>query len=719
MHAAKRLLTILALTTLALSLAACGDDGGGPVDDGGDTEADPCALCGADLCIDTPDGKACAVTGCAESGCPDGYSCELLEGAVEACVPAWGLLCDPCATDADCAAPGLTDTTCVEYGEAGSFCGAPCQFEPDCPEGFTCVAVVSTGRQVLNQCVPSPEDGGGAQFGACTCSARAVAAQLATVCGAKDASEACQGVRVCEAGGLTECSAPPKGEEICDGVDNDCDGLTDEKTCDDDNACTVDACEPDQGGCVFSAIADGLPCDDADACTGEDACLLGVCTGTPPPDCDDDLPCTIDSCDPLTGACVHTDLADGNPCNDGDPCTVQDACEGGWCYPGPPKFCDDGDPCTAGTCNSSNGQCSFAPMPDGSACDDGVPCTSGSACAGGMCLEGSTLDCDDGEACTQEHCDEGLDECIFEELTGACDDGSACTENDLCDAGVCTGDPVAGCFDGVPADVATCNEGTASTGHKLAALAELNYIRELSGLPPVPYDYDSDHQTQQSSLMTVANAELQHTPPETWACWSQDGYDGSSSSNLFIAYGYEATPEGVVDAFLIDTGVPSLGHRRWLLDPFLASISYGSAVGVPAVTDQWAYVHGSSIKVINETSADIAGLDLAFVAYPVGDYPAELFEKDWYHSFSVLADTTSSWGNGDVSYSQSDIRVTAPGDVELTVHSVAASNEGYGIPNHVQFIVDGMQDAVTYTVALTNVVVNGTPKSYEYTFTFE
>ncbi|HXU13092.1 MAG TPA: hypothetical protein VN898_14150, partial [Candidatus Binatia bacterium] len=58
----------------------------------------------------------------------------------------------------------------------------------------------------------------------------------------------------------------------------------------------------------------GAPCDDGDACTGDDRCvsdpLAGiVCRGTPV-NCDDNDACTVDSCNP-TGVCVVPDNGEG------------------------------------------------------------------------------------------------------------------------------------------------------------------------------------------------------------------------------------------------------------------------------------------------------------------------------------------------------------------------------------------------------------------------
>ena len=103
-------------------------------------------------------------------------------------------------------------------------------------------------------------------------------------------------------------------------------------TCDDDNPCTTDSCDP-ASGCVFSI--NDLPCDDGDACTFSDACLDGVCLGDPVT-CVDNTLCTADECDPGLG-CVFPPLS--GPCDDNDPCTEGDYCDQGVCQPGQNPQC--------------------------------------------------------------------------------------------------------------------------------------------------------------------------------------------------------------------------------------------------------------------------------------------------------------------------------------------------------------------------------------------
>ena len=74
-------------------------------------------------------------------------------------------------------------------------------------------------------------------------------------------------------------------------------------TCDDGDACTIDACGA-AGTCTHTPAANAMACDDGDLCTTGDACLAGVCHGVAVT-CAGDNPCLIDrQCDAATGQCV-------------------------------------------------------------------------------------------------------------------------------------------------------------------------------------------------------------------------------------------------------------------------------------------------------------------------------------------------------------------------------------------------------------------------------
>ena len=100
-------------------------------------------------------------------------------------------------------------------------------------------------------------------------------------------------------------------------------------------------------------------CDDGNACTPQDGCVDGACTG-PPKDCDDGDPCTADTCEPATGACGHVVAADGTACDDADACNGSETCVSGQCVAGVPAVCADADPCTNDECDPAVG-CDFVP----------------------------------------------------------------------------------------------------------------------------------------------------------------------------------------------------------------------------------------------------------------------------------------------------------------------------------------------------------------------
>lgn len=200
--------------------------------------------------------------------------------------------------------------------------------------------------------------------------------------------------------------------------------------CDDDDACTVDACVGnacqhallpcgDDNLCTSDVCVDGacqhvaLDCDDADACTN-DACVNGVCQhgGL---NCDDGNPCTADSCD---GGCQHDDNGScqggncGN-CDDGNPCT-DDWCDGGCKHGNNAAPCGNGGQCANGSCNEQACECELGVCQNacGGACNQGAPCADWAKCVDGTCQ------CSGGAFCP------GLNKC--------CPSGDYCKDNNKC-----------------------------------------------------------------------------------------------------------------------------------------------------------------------------------------------------------------------------------------------------------------------------------------------
>ncbi len=461
----------------------------------------PCqsnADCDGDFCIESPNGKVCASV-CVQT-CKDGWACNTVQSPggdlVSVCTSRWGRLCDPCATANDCKALGVQGALCLDLGADGGFCGAPCQTDGDCPITHRCQPMAGKGGGQAKQCAPAAIPGNDDAAAGCSCSQRAVEEGLQTSCsvdviGAGGAVVGtCHGVRACAAAGLSSCQAPPGTAETCNGLDDDCDGKTDDLACDDLNPCTSDLCKPGAGGSDkgCSHVQGAFPCDaDLNACTEGDACKDGTCTPGSAKVCDDSNPCTLDTCDPAAGC---KQLPDENkPCSDENPCTVGDLCKGGQCAPGVPKACSGDNACNLAACNAATGSCGLQPKPTGTACDDGSACTTGDACSGGACVgtagpcddgdpcttgdacvqgvcQGSAIGagCDDGNACTQDGCDPITKACKHTPNAAACDDGNACTAGDVCSGGGCKPGPAA-CTLGQPCKSAgDCKDGACQGG---------------------------------------------------------------------------------------------------------------------------------------------------------------------------------------------------------------------------------------------------------------
>lgn len=172
--------------------------------------------------------------------------------------------------------------------EAAEECGPPaCDVDADCPRSVDCGEPVCVDRE----------------------------------CFVRPMSDRCRVGERCDV--RTGCARGlcDEREVSCDdGIDDDCDGLTD---CED----------PD---CLGAACDDGARCTEGDVCTA-----AGRCEGAPV-ECDDNNDCTDDSCDEGMG-CVHE--PNEAPCDDGVWCNGADRCAEGTCsvHEEPPceRFCNE------------------------------------------------------------------------------------------------------------------------------------------------------------------------------------------------------------------------------------------------------------------------------------------------------------------------------------------------------------------------------------------
>jgi hypothetical protein len=269
---------------------------------------------------------------------------------------------------------------------------------------------------------------------------------------------------VCQSGEPTDCPKPADQCQVkgtCEPTTGYCTPigmLGEDHLCDDGNACTqYDYCQNGQcvgsnptsctvtnqcqkpgtcdkvtGSCSAPIDLTGGKCDDGNACTKDDSCLNGVCTGYNTVECPEVGQCQVKgSCDPKTGVCSDPVMKSGCPCNDGDACTQTDYCQNGQCVGSTPCQCPlPAAQCQEqGTCDSSTGICTPTKMLTGGSCDDGNACTQTDKCVNGVCVGGDNICCKTNKGCGKcvDNCGNDYKEVLnwFGIATGATKDVSA------------------------------------------------------------------------------------------------------------------------------------------------------------------------------------------------------------------------------------------------------------------------------------------------------
>ncbi len=453
--------------------------------------------CEGGWCVEGPDGAVCTV-GCVDE-CPEGWACKAIDlvGAGEltsVCVPKTAKVCAPCASSSQCGGiPVCALSAEAASADEGGVCLHECAgLGSRCRGGFVC-----TTRPVLPALTPTwvcaPAEGG-----ACCSKANAGATE---VCEASGEHGSCAGRRVCLGdAGWSTCDAPAAVAEVCDGLDNDCDGTADDGLgpgC----ACGDDACDAAAGEDPRSCPRDCAACGDGVCSPGENpgACPEDCCGGVRGAGCGDGV-CLGYGCGESPEACpADCGSACGNgSCDKGEnPVSCAEDCRRSVCgnsvcepTDGGPEACPSDCAAACGNCVCEGGEDFQACPIDCGSCGDGVCSACGhlleprrcpADCGGEPSPEtcngvdddaDGTVDeesCDDGDPCTRDRCmpDASCDHWPAGDGS-RCDDGDPCTTLDRCVSGSCAGDPVGDCDDGNPCTSDGCDPETGACANRPA-----------------------------------------------------------------------------------------------------------------------------------------------------------------------------------------------------------------------------------------------------------
>jgi len=252
--------------------------------------------------------------------------------------------------------------------------------------------------------------------------------------------------------------------------------------------------------------------------------------------------------------------------------------------------------------------------------------------------------------------------------------------------------------------IAGCNPGTVTQDFRDATLARINYFRAMAGVPStIAFTAANNTKAQAAALIMSAQNDLSTAPPNTWACWTQAGFDGAAASNLALGQ----TGPAAIDQLMYDGGAANtfVGHRRTMLNAQLLDMGTGS---VPATAGHAA----AQAQLLGATqSTPITPRD-AFVAWPPkGFAPYQTVYPRW--SFSLRG--------GD--FSNATVSMTRPGNVSVPASIIDRSDRsGPGVVWGAANLSDGASwpkptsdDPITVTVG--NVIVGGSPQSFTYTTT--
>ncbi len=178
----------------------------------------------------------------------------------------------------------------------------------------------------------------------------------------------------------------------------------------------------------------------------------------------------------------------------------------------------------------------------------------------------------------------------------------------------------------------SCDAGETSSEYKAAVLSRVNYFRAMAGVPAnIVFSPQYNNMAQDAALMMSRNATLDHNPPSTWACYTEDGATAAGLSNISIGYhGIDAVTSQMAE---YGDNNYKAGHRRWLLCPQSQYFGTGDVTGV----DDNSFRPANALWVVDQEHYYDSRPNTReeFVAWPPPGYvPAPVVFPRWSFSYA-------------------------------------------------------------------------------------
>jgi hypothetical protein len=261
-------------------------------------------------------------------------------------------------------------------------------------------------------------------------------------------------------------------------------------------------------------------------------------------------------------------------------------------------------------------------------------------------------------------------------------------------------------------DVAANIPGTTTQAFKNAVAARIDWFRAMAGVPVgITLDPVYSAKDQQAALMFSANRALDHHPQQgSWINWTPEAAEAAANSNICI--GFPDDP-GCILAYIADFGSNNyfVGHRRWILYPQTQTMGTGdvpesgpSGNPYPAANALWVFDGRYGTARPATRSGYVAWPPPGFVPYQ-----------------AVWARWSFSYPNAD--FTGAAVSMTRGGQSIPVALETVATNYG---ENTLVWVPENLNPNIylppsppvsdtTYTVHIGNVIIGGTPQTFDYT----